>query len=301
MGKGIKSLFSRKGEEALQKILESEEGVLLRQETHSPKVSREVALIPVADIVPTQFQARKFFDEERLVALAESLKDRGMLQPILVRKTNQSTKYELIAGERRLRAAKSAALTEIPAIVKELEDKDVKAYTLIENLQREDLNVVEKTIAIGSFQEDIGDTRVTAEKLRLTRRSVERYVMIYKVISSETTLLSLFQRNAHAIDFRAAEAIAKIGRYLKQEELNKFVDLANKEGIAQAIKQFRHSLSAIVAPKRKSQSVFCLTKETESHVFFQAKYTKGAEFTAQDREIFQKTYSDFLGGLEKWE
>ncbi|MGD0885904.1 MAG: ParB/RepB/Spo0J family partition protein [Thermodesulfovibrionales bacterium] len=316
MGKGIKDLFSRKGEVALKKILHKDEdlpfGGTIRSpeaiekekpKNNSPEMTnsnhgQNVLLMPLSDIVPNPFQPRKVFDEEKLAALAESLKDHGILQPIIVRKAGQSTKYELIAGERRLRAAKAAALAEIPAIVKEAEDKDMKVCTLIENLQREDLNVVEKTLGIGALQREIGDTGTTADQLRLTRRSVERYVLIYKVIISSETLLSLFQRSARTIDFRMAEAIANLGRYLKQEEFNKFVDFANKEGIDRAIKEFRRPMSVITGTGRKRQPLSHITKETETHVLFQARYEKRAEVNTEDREKLKRACADFIGRLE---
>jgi ParB/RepB/Spo0J family partition protein len=310
MGKGIRNILSRKGEEALRIILHNDENIPSTGAMQSPEAKEEpkndlpemnnsipgqkVLLVPLSDIVPNPLQPRKVFDEGKLSGLAESLKDHGMLQPIVVRKIGQSTKYELIAGERRLRAAKAAAMTEIPAIVKEIEDKNIKVYALIENLQREDLNVAEKTLAIGALQKEIGDTAATADELRLTRRSVERYVMIYKVIVSSETLLSVFQRSAHAIDFRMAEAIANLGRYLKGEELNKFANFADKEGIDKAIKQFRRPMSAITGTGRKPQPLSYTTKETEAHVFFQVKYEKGTEFRKEDRGEIERTFDDFF-------
>jgi ParB/RepB/Spo0J family partition protein len=294
---GVGGLFSKRGQEALIKIVGSDENATSRKKPESAEVTGTGVLLRVSDIAPNPFQSRKFFDEQRLIALSASLKDRGVLQPIIVRKTGESS-YELIAGERRLKAAKLAGLTEVPAIVKELGDRDMKVYTIVENLQREDLTVAEKTIAIGSLQDEIGDTGVTAEELRLTRRSVERYVMIYKVVSSSATLLSLFQRNTHAIDFRAAENIANIGRYLSQDDLNKFVDLANREGIAQAIKRFRRPLSAIFGSKGKSHHVFCVTKETENNIFYQARYEKGAKVKAEDRQRLQQAFEHFLSMLQ---
>lgn len=90
-------------------------------------------------------QPRKVFDQKAIEDLAESLKDKGVLQPILVRKI--SDKYQIIAGERRFRAAKLAKLKKIPAIIKDLDDREVMEISLIENIQREDLNPVEEALA----------------------------------------------------------------------------------------------------------------------------------------------------------
>lgn len=90
-------------------------------------------------------QPRKVFDQKAIEDLAESLKDKGVLQPILVRKI--SDKYQIIAGERRFRAAKFAKLKKIPAIINDLDDREVMEISLIENIQREDLNPVEEALA----------------------------------------------------------------------------------------------------------------------------------------------------------
>jgi len=99
--------------------------------------------IPVADISSNRLQPRHKFDPDALVELAASIRERGVLQPLLVREV-EPNRYQLIAGERRLRAATEAELTEVPVIVMEATDHDALELALIENLQREDLNVLEE-------------------------------------------------------------------------------------------------------------------------------------------------------------
>jgi len=301
VGKGIRSLFSKKGEEALQKILGGNDGAPLRNEIQLHEAGEALVLIPVSLIAPNPFQPRTLFDEEKLSALSESLKDRGMLQPVVLRQCKPSSghEYELIAGERRLRAAKMAGLTDVPAIVKELEDKDMRVLTLVENLQREDLNVVEKTLSIGLLQEASGDTTTTAQALALTRRSIERYVRIYSAIGASETFLSVFKRNAHLIDFKDAEALADIARYLGQEAFGKFLDAVNSEGIKRAIKNFRRPLSGKLGLKAKGQSVLGSVRETETHVRLQMRYEKGAKLKTEDRDRLRVIYEDFVARIEK--
>lgn len=104
--------------------------------------SKDVNLVSVTDIVAGKFQPRTEFDEEALTALANSIKEKGVLQPLLVRK--QGDNYELIAGERRWRAAKIAGLEEVPVVIKELNDKDVLEAALVENILRENLSAIEE-------------------------------------------------------------------------------------------------------------------------------------------------------------
>jgi ParB family transcriptional regulator, chromosome partitioning protein len=114
--------------------------------------------LPVESIQPNPDQPRRRFDEEALAALAESLRERGVLQPVLVR-PRAGGNFELIAGERRWRAAKLAGLEELPAIVREGDDAASLELALIENMAREDLNPVEQARACAALVEDLGLTR----------------------------------------------------------------------------------------------------------------------------------------------
>ena len=115
--------------------------------------------IPVGDIVPNTFQPRRSFDEEALVALTNSIRELGVLQPILVRAIDDE-QYELIAGERRWRSAKRAGLDRIPAIVREVDDETSLAHAIVENVQRAELNAIEEAAA---FQQLIDDFDLTQE------------------------------------------------------------------------------------------------------------------------------------------
>jgi ParB family chromosome partitioning protein len=117
--------------------------------------------VPVTSIRANTFQPRKHFDEESLVALTSSIRELGVLQPILVRPGEQDT-YELIAGERRWRAAKRAGLQTIPALVRQVSDDTSLEQALVENLQREDLNPLEEAAA---YQQLIEDFSLTHEEL----------------------------------------------------------------------------------------------------------------------------------------
>lgn len=103
-------------------------------------------LIPLSDIRPDTGQPRKNFSKAKLEELAESIRSKGIIEPITVRQSEDG--YTIITGERRYKAAKKAGLNEIPCIIKEADDEDVLTYQLIENLQREDLNPVEESYAL---------------------------------------------------------------------------------------------------------------------------------------------------------
>lgn len=117
--------------------------------------------LPVTSIEPNQFQPRERFDDEALEALVESVRDLGVLQPVLVRRTGPGT-YELIAGERRWRAAKRLGLETIPAIVRDVENQASLEQALVENLVREELTPMEEAAA---YQQLIEDFSLTQEKV----------------------------------------------------------------------------------------------------------------------------------------
>ncbi|MBK79436.1 MAG: chromosome partitioning protein ParB [Gammaproteobacteria bacterium] len=109
--------------------------------------------IAIDDVVRSRYQPRREFSEERLAELAASIKAQGLMQPIVVRPRAQGG-FELIAGERRWRAARLAGLTRLPAVVKEVSDEQASAMALIENIQREDLNPVEEAFALQRLRDE---------------------------------------------------------------------------------------------------------------------------------------------------
>lgn len=140
LGKGLDSLIPT------NVMMESEVKHAAVSTASSPEEEKDGTLmVKLSKVEPNREQPRKNFDEDSLQELAESLKQFGMLQPILVQ--NRGDYYEIIAGERRWRAAKIAGLKEVPVIVRELTDQEIVEISLIENIQREDLNPIEEAQA----------------------------------------------------------------------------------------------------------------------------------------------------------
>lgn len=135
-------------------------------------------------------QPRKFFDEEKLNELADSIKNYGIIEPLVVRKVGP-VHYEVIAGERRLRAAKLAGLKEVPVIVKEYSDDERKIVTLLENVQREDLNAVEKAMGYKSLIDEFNLTQdQVAEKVGKSRSAIANSL---RILSLDQTLLDMIR------------------------------------------------------------------------------------------------------------
>ena len=156
LGRGLEALLGEMNED------------IVNTETSYQKADNNVN---VNDIHISNFQPRKDFDEDAINALADSIKEKGVLQPLIVRKAADG--YELIAGERRLRASKIAGLTEVPVIIKELSDNEVLEIALIENLLRENLSAIEEANA---YQKLIDTFSHTQEKIASTVGKSRSYV-----------------------------------------------------------------------------------------------------------------------------
>ena len=123
----------------------------------TPEIQSKIVEILIDDIEPNPYQPRREFNEEQLKELSESIKEHGIIQPINIRKIDD--KYQLVAGERRLRAAKMAGLTYIPCIESEYDEQKMMEIALIENIQREDLNPMEEALAYKNLMEQFGLTQ----------------------------------------------------------------------------------------------------------------------------------------------
>lgn len=131
-----------------------------------------ITILKLSMIDPKSDQPRKYFDKEALEELSASIKENGLLQPILVREYGEG-RYQIIAGERRFRASKLAELEEIPAIILDRDDRKVAEISLIENIQREDLNPIEEALAYKALAEEYGLTQEeVAEKVGKSRSAI---------------------------------------------------------------------------------------------------------------------------------
>ena len=157
---------------ASQKGLGKGLGALLGDFSDEPVQSSPYKLLPIYKVEPNPDQPRQEFDPEELQNLADSIAEHGVIQPLTVRETG-SGYYQIIAGERRWRAARMANLMEIPAVVVEADDRKAMELALIENLQRQDLNPVEEALGYQSLMNDFGMTQEdTARRVGKSRPTV---------------------------------------------------------------------------------------------------------------------------------
>jgi len=144
-------------------------GALIPEREKTESFREHISDLPIEQIKPSKFQPRSNFDQKRLDDLVNSIKEKGIVQPILVRKAADG--YEIIAGERRWRAAKTAGLESITAIVKDVDDIDLLELSLIENIQREDLNPIEEAAAYQRFIDEFSYTQEEVSKVLGKERS----------------------------------------------------------------------------------------------------------------------------------
>lgn len=134
---------------------------LIPEETEEMREENNKILISINKIKSDEKQPRKLFDSEKIAELAESIKTHGIIQPLILRKYMED-QYIIVAGERRWRAAKMAGVKEIPAVIMELSDRDILEISLIENIQRQDLNPIEEALA---YRKLLNEFKITQEEL----------------------------------------------------------------------------------------------------------------------------------------
>ena len=202
-------------------------GALLGEEISSVK-NADSSMANIDNISPSRFQARTDISEESLEELTASIKSQGVIQPLIVRKTSAGN-FELVAGERRLRASKMAGLSEVPIVVKDLSDEEIIKMGLIENLQREDLNPLDEAKGIQRLQQEFN---VTQEDLGLSlgksRTAITNSLRLLQLAKPVQTMLeegSLSMGHARplltlpeAIQEKFANKIVKSGLSTRQAE-----------------------------------------------------------------------------------
>ena len=203
----------------------------------------EIIYVQPGQIKPNPFQPREEFNQEHIEELAQSIKEKGVIQPLLVRRRGDN--YELIAGERRLRACNLLGLKEIPLIVKEVDDRDSLEYALIENIQRESLNPIEEAHA---YQHLIGKFQVTQEKIseamgkaRTTIANTLRLLKLPHEIQEELKKERISFGHARALleveDENAQRRLAQevISRGLSVRELESLIKTHRPKGIRRKV------------------------------------------------------------------
>lgn len=205
-------------------------GALLGDFTEESQEKTAYQLLPIYKVEPNPDQPRQDFDEVELQALADSIAEHGVIQPLTVREMSTGY-YQIIAGERRWRAARIANLSEVPAIIVEADDRKVKELALIENLQRQDLNPVEEALGYHSLMDEYGLTQDDAAKrVGKSRPAVANALRLLALPQEILEMLrqgTLTAGHARAVlvlktekkQLEAAQKIAALGLSVRQAEM----------------------------------------------------------------------------------
>ena len=206
LGRGLESLFDSEN-------LDIE---AMERQIYETASNEEIMELDIDDLRPNPYQPRKFFKDETLTELSESIKEHGVFQPIIVKKSIKG--YEIIAGERRVRASKLAGLKKIPAIIRAFTDEQMMEIALLENLQRENLSAIEEATAYRSM----------IDHLHLTQEELSNKVA--KSRSHLTHMLGLLRLPREVQDMVVKEELTMgHARVLsKLEDQNKIVEMAEK-------------------------------------------------------------------------
>lgn len=216
LGKGLGALLGE---------TRREEPLVRREEPAEAPLSpggAALRMLALATIKPLPGNPRKHFDETALDELAASIATRGVIQPIIVRPHPEGSGFQLVAGERRWRAAQKARLHEIPALVRDLSEREVMALALIENLQREDLNPVEEARAYHRLSEQEGMIQIDIAKM--VEKSRSHVANMMRLMTLPDKVLDLIEQGQLSI----GHARALIGR----DDAVELADIAVQEGLS---------------------------------------------------------------------
>ena len=203
LGKGLEELFS-------SEVLDID---TLEQEIIEETPKEEIVEVNIDELRSNPYQPRKVFEQEALEELAESIKEHGVFQPIIVKRSIKG--YEIVAGERRVKASKLAGKTTIPAIVRDFNDQEMMEIALLENLQREDLNPIEEALAYQSLMAAKGlNHEQLAQRIGKSRSYVTNMVGLLNLPDSVKELVI-----ARKIPMTHARTLSKISDVAKVEEL----------------------------------------------------------------------------------
>ncbi|PSR35985.1 MAG: chromosome partitioning protein ParB [Sulfobacillus thermosulfidooxidans] len=200
LGRGLSSLIPGSADDAVRE---------------EPRDGQAVSAVPLNQVSSSPFQPRKHFGSEELQELAQSIRTHGIIQPIVVRPWQEG--YQLVAGERRYRAAKLAGLSEVPALIRPLSDPDAMEIALVENLQRRDLNPMEESWAYFKLTQELGWTQeALGERVGKSRSHIANYLR----------LLNL----EHEIQERVADESLSVAhaKFLLSVDSSRRVDLARR-------------------------------------------------------------------------
>ncbi len=209
-------------------------------------VHAESSRAKTADIKENIFQPRSNFDDEKLAELISSIKEKGVLQPIIVRQKDQG--YEVIAGERRLRAAKALGLEEVPIIIKNVDDQEALVLALVENIQRQELNAIEEAQAFQRLMSEFNITQdVVAQLVGKDRTTIANLIRLLK-------LPAVIQQSVLDGQLSMGHARALVGIEDLQEQKRLFEEVLKKDLSVRELENLLKTVTKKFSRRKKAKS-----------------------------------------------
>jgi ParB family chromosome partitioning protein len=296
LGKGMAALLGGGSMGAsTERVLH--EPVQAKAETRTV-VEHQPMLVPVEKVIANRNQPRKMFKEKDLLELAESIKENGVIQPLLVAESADGT-FELIAGERRLRASKLAGLERVPVLIKRSTKKDNMVMSIIENVQRSDLNCIEEGLAYFQLMNEFGLTQEeVAKKVGKERSTVANFLRILKLPKDVIMLL-----NKEHLSFGHAKVLVSLGddeltKRLANEAASKQLSVRELEDLAKAGKKnVKAKEGKNLVVERYDQLRERLEKKTGFHFAVKGKKNGAGSITIKFSN--EAEFNDVFGYLMK--
>lgn len=261
----------------------------------------QIVQIPTEKLLPNPYQPRKQFNSEDMLSLAESIKENGVLQPLLCRRINSSDYYEIIAGERRLRASILANLSTVPCIIVECDYESSAVYSIIENIQRSDLGFFEEALAIGHLMNHFGLTQEQigkrlgksqsslSNKLRLLRLPADVRYFIEENNLTERHARALLKLESEEQQWQTLKAI--VDKRFNVEQTEAYIDNLlgltpkNKRNVVKIFKDVRIFVNtvnkAIMTMREAGINAESDKTETDEYIEFRVRIPKEAQGKAK--------------------
>ena len=247
LGRGLEDLFNSENLD-----LESVEAKIYESASNE-----EIIELDLSDLRPNPYQPRKVFDEDALKELADSIKEHGVFQPIIVKKSIKG--YDIIAGERRFRASKMAGLEKIPAIIRDFTDEQMMEIALLENLQRENLSVIEEALAYKSMIEHLNLTQDDlSKKVGKSRSHVTNILGLLRLPGEVQQMVSdgrITMGHARALSkLESNEEIIKLANRIVDDNLV-VRDIENITGTEEVAKKVKVARKATTSPYKYVEDI----------------------------------------------
>lgn len=247
LGRGLEDLFNS----------ENLDFDSVEQRIYESATNEEIVELNLSELRPNPYQPRKVFDEEALNELADSIREHGVFQPIIVKKSIKG--YDIIAGERRFRASKLAGLEKIPAIIRDFTDEQMMEIALLENLQRENLNVIEEAIAYKSMIEHLNLTQdELSKRVGKSRSHVTNILGLLRLPGEVQQMVSdgrITMGHARALSkLESNEEIIKLANRIVDDNLV-VRDIENITGTEEVAKKVKVARKATTSPYKYVEDI----------------------------------------------